>query len=365
MDMRVHPSQLVIGCLLTKDVMGKTNRPIVPKNTVLNKIHIRVIQKFLIESVEVAQKLSDGSPFIPEEPSREEQGPSTPKQPVPASSFQDRYLETVLACKQWYNDWRSGAPIDIKQIREVMVPFLEQAVTSSQDIFQLHHFSSHKEYVYHHSVAMGAISGYLALRMGYSKGEWIQIGLAGLLSDSGMTKIDQKLIQKQTPLNESEFEEVKKHPTYSYRFVEKVPSLSMAAKLAVLQHHERLDGSGYPLELNQEKLHPFSQIIAVSDMYHAMTSERIYRKKQSPFKALEEIMKEQFGRYDAAVIQVLVKEMTRYSQGTKIRLSNNRQAEVLFVEPAQPTRPLIRLEEDGQIYALKDYTELHIEEILD
>ncbi|KHE73185.1 HD-GYP domain-containing protein [Halobacillus sp. BBL2006] len=366
--MRVHPSQLTSGCIITKDVMGRTNRPIVPKNTVVHPIHISVLRDFSIQSVEVATKLNDGQPFIPNHQMEDEEASATTNdtpQELTPFSFQEQYLEAVQSYKRWFANWKAGSPVDIQAVRRVMVPLLEKAVEVKKDVFLLHHYSSSEDYLYHHSVTMGMMSGYLAHQMGSNYGEWIQVGLAGVLSDCGMSQVDEKILHKEGPLSEEEYNQVKKHPTYSYRLVEKIPSLSSGAKLAVLQHHERLNGSGYPLGLRQEKLHPFSQLIAVSDMYHAMTSERLYRKKQAPLKVLEEILQEQFGRYDHKVIQALVKEMIHFSTGSKVRLSNNKTAEVLFVDHTHPTRPMIRLDDNSEIYQLKEHLHLHIEEVID
>ncbi|MCA1011853.1 HD-GYP domain-containing protein [Halobacillus halophilus] len=366
--MRVHPSQLVTGALITKDVMGRTKNPIIPKNTLVHPIHIQVLKKFLIESVEVANKLSDGSPFVPEEPVDEEPIETKPYGSMESSenlTFHDQYVHAVHSYKKWFSDWRAGGSLDIKAIRKVIEPLLESAVQEKQEIFRLHHYSSSWDYLYHHSVAMSVMAAYLAYKMDYEYGEWIQVGLAGLLSDAGMARVDQRVIDKQAPLTEREFEQIKHHPAHSYRLVENIQALSRPAKLAILQHHERLDGTGYPLGLDHTKIQSYSQIIAVSDMYHAMTSERVYRQKHSPFQVLENILKEQFGRYDHTVIQVLVKGLTNYSTGTNIRLSNNRRAEIVFVDQTHPTRPMIRLEEDGEIYHLKEHMHLHIEEILE
>ncbi|UOR10745.1 HD-GYP domain-containing protein [Halobacillus amylolyticus] len=367
--MHVHPSQLIQGCIVLQDIMGKTKRPIIPKNTVINPLHIKILHKFNVQSIEVGPKLSNGSPYLPKQQS--EGHPSPPEAhnrdtaQSGTSNFRDQYLGVVKQYKQWISLWQRGRAVDMMEIRRVFIPLLKRALKGRHDVFLLHHYSTEADYNEHHCVAMGLISGFLAARLGYTQGEWLQVGLAGLLSDCGMARIEETISKKEGPLSQQEYEEVKKHPTYSYRLVESIPSLNNQAKLAILQHHERLDGSGYPLGLKQDKIHLFSQIIAVSDMYHAMTSERIYRKKQSPFKVLEAVLKEQFGRYDHQVIQVLVKEMTNYSTGTKVRLTNNQLAEIIFVEPSDPTRPMIRFLEDGEIIHLKDNPDIHIEEVFD
>ncbi|MCA0984909.1 HD-GYP domain-containing protein [Halobacillus yeomjeoni] len=362
--MQVHPSQLVPGCIITKDIIGKTGRPIIPNRTVVSPIHIRVLEQFLVEEVEVADKLSDGTLFTPRSTDSEEENPVSNEPPVAElTPFYENYLEAVQSYKRWFKEWQHGDPVDLLALRKVMVPLLEEAVESGKDVFKLHHYSSSGEYLYHHNVAMGLISAYLAEKMGYKYGEWIQIGLAATLCDAGMSQIDPTIIWKEGSILESEYAEIKKHPLISFQYVESTPYLSKSVKLAILQHHERLDGSGYPIGLKADKIHPFSQIIAVSDIYHAMTCERIYRVKQSPYKALEEILQKQFGRYDHRVIQVMVKELTDYSTGTKVRLSNKQTAEVMFVDQSQPTRPMVRLEE-GSIFQLKEQRHLHIEEVI-
>ena len=121
--------------------------------------------------------------------------------------------------------------------------------------------------------------------------DWFQIGLAGVLADSGMSRLNPNWLIKGTELTIQEFKEMKKHPTYSYQLVENITALTKAAKLAILQHHERLDGSGYPLGVKADKIHPYAKIIAIVDTYHAMTSERAYKPKKSPFKVMEEMLR--------------------------------------------------------------------------
>ncbi|UOQ95533.1 HD-GYP domain-containing protein [Halobacillus shinanisalinarum] len=367
--MHVHPSQLIQGCIVVQDIMGQTRRPIIPKHTVINPLHIKILHKFNVQSIEVGSKLSNGSPYFPKQQFKGHPKPheahSKDTTQTENVSFQDHYLEVVTQYKQWFSLWQRGSSIDMTEIRNVFIPLLKRAMKTKRDVFLLHHYSTATDYSEHHCVALGLISGFLAAKLGYTQGEWIQVGLAGLFSDCGMTRIEETILNKNVALSQQEYEEVKKHPTYSYRLVENIPSLNNQAKLAILQHHERLDGSGYPLGLKQDKIHLFSQIIAVSDMYHAMTSERVYRKKQSPFRVLEAVLKEQFGRYDHQVIQAFVKELTNYSTGTRVRLTNNQLAEIIFVEPSNPTRPMIRFQENGEIIHLKDTTDIHIEEIFD
>ncbi|MRH44415.1 HD domain-containing protein [Aquibacillus halophilus] len=365
--MLVHPKQLVPGCLITKDVMGKTIYPIIPKNTIINDKHVLVLTKFLIENVEVSDRLNTGIPFSPKELEKEDaykkENPIDSNDGHSSYSFYDYYINAVEGYKKLFLNWQSGATLDINQVRKLIFPLFDQIDQVGLNLYLLHQYSSKKDYFFHHCISIALISAFLAKKRNFKK-EWIQVGLAGLLADSGMAKINRHLFSIERTLTLPEYEEIKKHPTYSYRLVEKVPSLSTGVKLAILQHHERLDGSGYPLGVEKNKIHPYARILAIVDTYHAMTSERIYQKRQSPFKVIEEMIQDQFAKFDHEILQTFIENLTSFSIGTRVQLSNGKKGEIVFIEPNLPTRPMIKLEDNSQIISLKANRNLHIEELL-
>ncbi|GGM28695.1 HD family phosphohydrolase [Paraliobacillus quinghaiensis] len=364
--MRVHPTQLIPKCILTTDVFGQSNRPIVPKDTVLEEIHINVLKRFLIDRVEVATKLASGAPFIPDkldEQALEKEKKQTKKQEEKALTFLEHYNQVVQEYKQLFEQWRSGSPIDIQTVRKLMIPLLERTEEVGSQVFLLYKYVIKKDYFYHHSVATSLIATMFSKRIGWKK-EAIQIGIASFLADSGMAKLNHFLLEKKGILSPGEFEEVKKHPTYSYRFVEKIPSLSQSAKLAILQHHERLDGTGYPLGVKEDRIHPFAKILAICDTYHAMTSKRFYREKQSPFLVMEQMQQDQFQKFDHQMIQAFITCLTDFTTGTRVRLSNNEIAIIVYMESAHPTRPMVQMESNQKIIILKEQKNLYIEEII-
>lgn len=256
--MRVEPSQLVPGCVLMKDVIGKTNRPIIYKNTVLTEEQILILKKFLIPNVEVSHKLENGEIFKPLPVQKDHKEPKKVKTKTKEDKqipFKKHYLEVVQKYKRLFHNWKNNAPINMPYVRELVVPLFEQIDKIGIEILKLHHYSTKNDYFYHHSIAVGILSTFLAKKLGYNHGESIQVGLAGFLSDCGMAKIDAEIINKFHSLTYREMDEMKEHPKYSYRFVESIPTISKEVKLAIIQHHERLDGSGYPFQLKGKKIH--------------------------------------------------------------------------------------------------------------
>lgn len=363
--MRVHPSQLTVGCILLKDVRGKSGHPLMKENTILTDEHITILQKFLIDAVEISSRQSDGKiPALKKKKQEKESTTDEDKNLGEMNSFAEQYLQAVSRFEKEFNQWNNGMPIDISIVRQFIIPLLERMDEQDIDVFTLAKFGNADTYIYHHSVAMSIISAFLAKEMGYSKGEWLQIGLAGLLSNAGMTRIDSDIIRQAAPLTRKQQEDIRNHPTYSLRMVEHLPAISPVVKLAIVQHHERMDGSGYPLELTKEKMSKEAQILAISDTYHAMTSERLYQEKQSVFKVIEELQKQKYSRFDTEVIHTFIKSFCDYSLGKSVRLSNHSTGEIVFSNEKYPTKPLIKLHTTKEVISLQENPTIYIEDFL-
>jgi HD-GYP domain-containing protein (c-di-GMP phosphodiesterase class II) len=360
--LRVLVDNLQEGCILTEDVISKTNRPIMNKKTVLSAHLIEILRVFLVKDVEVEKTLVSGLPY--NAPSIGNDKNLALNTSGSERTFIDLFLQAKQDFKKEFISWQSGMQIDVARLRSIIVPLIEQADMTSSDIFNLHHYSTKTEYLYDHPLAVGIISAFIAKKLNYSKGDITQVALAGCLSDCGMAKISPGILNKNSTLTVEEFEEIKKHPTYSYQMVKNSPLLKEATKIAILHHHERMDGSGYPFGEKSNRIHPFAKILAVADSFHAMTSERIYKPKHSPFKVLEMINEELFGEFDISALKALSSAIMNYSIGTKIRLSDGQAAEIIFVEEKNPARPLVKLLDSNQILALEKNRYLHIEEII-
>ncbi|MBM7693584.1 HD-GYP domain-containing protein (c-di-GMP phosphodiesterase class II) [Peribacillus deserti] len=357
--MRVKVNEIQAGCILAKEITGRTGRAIIRNKTVITANHLEILKAFLIKEASVEKTMIDGRLFDPKERIENEDEDNKEE-----SSFTQHYLKAVQNYKLLFKNWQAGSNLDVAKVREIFLPLLERMLNTKFEIFYLHHYSTKEDYIYHHAIATGLICGYIAKALRYDDGEIMQIALAGCLSDCGMAKIPASIIDKKSSLSSSEFEEIKKHPAYGLKMVQHNTFLRDGVKFAIAQHHERLDGSGYPIRNKEQKLHPFSKIVAVADVFHAMTSERVYRKKESPFKVLEMIKQDYFGKFDLAVLQTLLDGISTYLSGNQVKLSNGTIARVLFIEQKSPTRPLVQLADSAEIVNLEQKREWYIEEVL-
>ncbi|WP_313641644.1 HD-GYP domain-containing protein [Paenibacillus sp.] len=219
-----------------------------------------------------------------------------------------------------------------------------------------------EDYNYHNAVLSALTSYKIAQWCGYPQKDWMQIAFAGLLHDIGNAKVDSSLLHKPEPLNSGEIEEVRRHTTYGYQLLRNVTAINEGVRLTALQHHEKVDGSGYPLKLEGTQIHFYAKVVAVADIFHAMTLERAYRKAQSPYLVLEQILTESFGKLDPVIVQTFIQKSTDLFSGTRIRLSDGRHGQIIFTDRANPTRPMIKVE--GAIVNLMVERELYIQEII-
>ncbi|MGE7604334.1 HD-GYP domain-containing protein [Peribacillus sp. NPDC097675] len=329
------------------------------EKTILNSELIEVLQVFLIEEVSVEKTLIDGEKFLPKEIIDNELDDIED-----ISNFITQYLKTVQIYKQLFKNWQAGSKVDVALVRSFLIPLVDKALEEPDDILKLHHYSTKEDYMYHHAISIGLIGAFIAFKMKCELPDVYQIALGGCLADSGMAKLSPSIFNKATTLTLEEHDEIQNHPIISYQMIKDSSIITDSVKLAVLEHHGRLDGSGYPQKIRSKPMHLFSKIIAVADIFHAMTSERVYRKKQSPFKVIEMIMHDNFGKFDITVIRALLAGFSSFSIGSKVKLNNGIKADIMFIDANSITRPLVRILDSGEIINLRLNRELYIEEIL-
>ncbi|OAT85702.1 hypothetical protein A6P54_18520 [Bacillus sp. MKU004] len=369
--MKVHRDEVEAGCILEKEVMGMTSNPIIPKNTVLTDEHIKVLRAFNITEIEIEKTKADGrhhrSKQLPSQPDASEAD-----QPAGSGSheigtdkgFINIYLESVGEFKKEFTNWQSGMPINIAKMREITLPLINTIEQNKFLLYSLNQYSTKKDYIYHHPLAVSIISAMLGKKAGLNSGQVNQLALAGVLADCGMAKVSSTILKKEKPLSESEFQEIKLHTANGYKMVKDSPLLKPEAKLAIFQHHERFDGTGYPTSEKSDRIHLYSQIIGIADVFHAMTSERIYRNRQPVFKVLDMISKDLFGKFDIKVVNALMQLMGDLDIGTAVRLSTGDYGEVVYTKTNIYTKPIVKLNNSEELLDLSLSKDIYITEVL-
>lgn len=277
--------------------------------------------------------------------------------------FYKRYNDTVEFFKKSFESVRYLKMVPLNEMRGLA----DQALRGLVDVEGAVNFLlmvRHKDdYTFHHCINVAIFSGILGRWLNYSGSELRELILAGLLHDIGKAHIPLEILNKQGKLLSKEMEIMKRHTSLGYELLKNAEEIPLGIKLGVLQHHERMDGSGYPLKLPGDKIHPYARVIAVADIYDAMTSDRVYRRRTTPFKVVEMVMANMFDELDPIVCTTFLNNVRDYFVGNIIRLSDGRQAEVVFLSRMGCGRPVVRTE-DGEFIDLEKHKSISIVEMV-
>lgn len=210
------------------------------------------------------------------------------------------------------------------------------------------------KYLYVHSLNVGVLSFIIGTWMGLEKKELEILIKAGILHDIGKLKVDPDILYKNGKLTVEEFEEMKKHTIYTYQILKENGEIDEEILKAVIFHHEKEDGGGYPLGLTGDKIPLYSKIITVADIFDAMTSERVYKSRVSPFKVIEMFQNEFFGKLDNKITLLFVKKFSEYFIGAKVLLNNGENGEIVSLNTFEITKPLIKIRGENFIDISKE-----------
>lgn len=362
----ISVGEVKVGSKIVKDVITPLGGVLFYKGKILLPRDLDILQAFLIKQVEIEGDEAEGKiSDVVKAPSKQASVKSgaTINESIIAKSnspLHDEYDKMLSLIRESYRSV-AAAPLPILELRSQ----LEILIGHLKDYHVLKfapRILNDQDYNYHNAVLSALTSYKIAQWCGYPQKDWMQVAFAGLLHDIGNVKVDNSLLQKPERLSSSEIEEVRRHTTYGYQLLRNVAAINEGVRLAALQHHEKVDGSGYPLRLEGTQIHFYAKIVAVADIFHAMTLQRAYRRAQSPYLVLEQILTESFGKLDPMIVQTFIQKTTDLHMGTRIRLSDGRHGEIIFTDRANLTRPMVQVE--GAIVNLVQERDLYIQEII-
>ncbi|NMB41480.1 MAG: HD-GYP domain-containing protein [Firmicutes bacterium] len=227
-------------------------------------------------------------------------------------------------------------------IRDVLDDIIDQLLDNKNLIINLSDIRTSDNYTFAHSVNVAVMAVTTAISFGFPRSKLQEVGLGSLLHDLGKVKIPNSILNKKRELTPEEFLEIKKHPFYGYDMFKKQYLGSVPSALIILQHHERINGDGYPQGLVGEQIHVYSKICSIADVYDALVSDRPYREAFPPHKALE-LLQSEVELFDSNVLQKFIQHIAAYPIGTFVELSNGEIGIVVHNTMGFPLRPTVRI----------------------
>jgi putative nucleotidyltransferase with HDIG domain len=353
------PSEkLYAGLMLYEDVFSKLGAVILTKATVLENHHINRLILNDIEKVKVLIEVEDTTEEI------EMPDITSIYDKVKIKSFRKKYIQKVDEVTHIIKAVGSGSYVNINQIQNISKHIIHEFDTLSDVVNYLHLVRPLDDYTYSHSLNVSLMAIIIGKWMGLSEKQVDELAIAGLLHDLGKTKVSDQLLSKPGKLTPEEFDEVKKHTILGYMLMEKVVDISPEVKYAILMHHEKIDGTGYPTGATENQIPLYAKIIAVADIYDAMTSNRTYRERLCPFEVIRDFEMQTYGKLDTKVLSVFLRNIANSYLGDYVELNNGEIAEIVFINMNRVWQPIVRSGNDFIDLSMQSESNKYIKQII-
>lgn len=276
--------------------------------------------------------------------------------------FKNDYLKKITFIRSSLNDLINRTdPIDQASLISEAVGLFDKQATTISIFDNLHNMRQIDDSTYAHSLNVSMIARMFGMWLHYSEEELDILTLAGLLHDIGKCKIPDSIILKKGRLTDEEYKIIKTHPRLGYEILQHQP-MDDRVKNAVLMHHERCDGSGYPFGLTSDKIDDIAAIISIADVYDAMTSDRSYRKGLCPFEVIASFELEGLNQYKPQFILCFLEHIANTYVNNHVLLSNGQKGRIVMITN-RLTRPVIQIEDDAFV-DLNEKPDLYIQAII-
>lgn len=255
-------------------------------------------------------------------------------------------------------DVRLGRQIQTERVEPVVAKITQSILRNSGALLSLCRIKNKDDYTFQHSVSVCGLQTAFSRALAMSPADIHEAGIGGLLHDIGKTRVADEILNKPGRLTDDEFAQIKCHVVESRRILEATPGISVIAVQVAAQHHERHDGSGYPLGLKGAEISQMGQMAAIVDVYDAITSDRCYHKGLEPTEAMRKIFEWSKFHFNPDLVHAFARCIGIYPTGSLVRLESGRLAVVIGQCEGNLLKPLVRV-----MFSVKHNHYLPVEEL--
>ncbi|MEL3962122.1 HD-GYP domain-containing protein [Lysinibacillus endophyticus] len=327
---------LTTGMVIGRTIWNEAGHPLLQKNVVVSDSIIERLKQLGIQYLYIEDEISNGIEI--------EETVSHAKRMKAVKQITESFDKV-----KGLNSYSASIILD-QQSKVIgnLVDDLLNSVTKNEDLLTiLTDTLIYDEYIYQHSFQVTLYSLAIAKELGYTYGDLKTIGMGALLHDVGKMAIPTEILLKPSKLTDEEYETMKKHARFGFDILRNLHTVSLLVAHCAFQHHERLDGSGYPRGLVNDEIHPYAKIIAVADVFDAVTSNRVYRKKMLPHQGIKIIDSANGTLFDSRVVEALKRCIVHYPNGTIVLLSDGRRGVVAKQNSENSALPHVRIFEEN------------------
>jgi HD-GYP domain-containing protein (c-di-GMP phosphodiesterase class II) len=326
---RISVLRLTPGMIVAKNVFAADGRVLIAAGISIKQSYIRRLKELGIASVYI------DSPLLP-------------SVEVPEVVKEETRVKAITMVKNAFQNFRTTKKLDFKRFSEVAAAIVSDLICNRDTLVHLTDIRSYDDYTFAHSVNVCILAVLMGTSKCYDEYRLKELALGALLHDVGKILVPIEVLNKPGRLTAKEFDIVKEHAELGFELLRKQQDqVSLLACHVAFQHQEKYDGSGYPRQLKGTEIHEYARIVAVADVYDALTSDRPYRKGMLPHEAYEIMMASGKTHFDDELLQKFFEKIAVYPIGTIVRLNSGEVGMITEVIPELQTRPKIQLITDG------------------
>jgi len=319
--------------ILAKEVYSRTGRLLIRRGEALNEQRIQKLIEFGVPVLYIESSNDESAAALNQKPHFE----------VPDIISWETRAEAERVVQDIMGDVKAGRLVNTKEVKKVVEKIVGELINNQFIAAKMADIRILDDYTFAHSVNVCVLSVSTGVVLGYSKLQLQELGIGALLHDIGKMHVPDKILNKPGQLTNSEFDEIKKHSVFGYELLKDHPDISAHAALVTLQHHERFNGAGYPFGISNDDIHEYSKIVAIADVYDALTADRVYKNAVLPYECVEVIIASSGYQFDPQIVRTFVENISIYPIGSVVELNTGETATVIDVNRILPTRPTVRI----------------------
>ena len=300
---RLKPNQLKTGMVTAQSIFHEKGAPFLVRGTPLTDRYIYRLRQLSVPELHVTSLSSNFQ-----------------LQPPPDIVEERTRVQAVDNVAETFREAEENGRFDMTRLEKCADFLVRDIMAKKKNLVQITDIRLHDSYTFSHSVNVAVLSTMLGDLCGYSKRKLQIITLGGLLHDIGKLAVPTPILNKSGSLTAGEFKIIRRHPSEGRKILKELnsPIASILAIIAV-QHHEHLDGSGYPYHVRGKSIHPYSRITAIADVYDALTSVRPYKRAYKPNVVYRMMMQNSTGHFDMDRLRLFFDNVAIYPVGTVMK----------------------------------------------
>lgn len=334
---RIFASQAVPGMVVAEDVYTFNNQMIIAAGTVLDdkmitRMKFYSVATIIINKEETVTPVTVTETQVISTKNSEEFQYYKTELPVAINTLKGEIHHLVTS---------SSSNVDQNALLKGVSRLLKKSRNGIHVFDMLHCLRDLNDQTFAHSINVSLICYVLGSWLGFSRKELETLTLSGILHDIGKVTLPPELILKPTKLTDDEYETIKTHSVRGYNILRE-KDVDNHVKFSAMMHHERCDGSGYPMGLRADQIDSHAKIVAIADVYEAMTSARVYRNAVCPFEVIHILEDEGMTKYDTQYLMCFLEHLTLSYINSNVRLSNGTEGKIVMLNKHSLSRPVVK-----------------------